>query len=102
MVTYRSLVFVLLAIVGPLWVMRPAFGEDCTSVIALSKIVSTAVADQESVDQHAAKFCSEYSRGVQSSSDSSFGASFKFLSASFGAAGATKEEVASKYCSASN
>lgn len=77
-----------------------ATAGECQSVISLSKIVSTVVQDKESVEENAATFCSEYSRGSSVNSSTNFGASFKFLSASFGSAGATTEQVASKYCSA--
>ncbi|MGC2164578.1 MAG: hypothetical protein WA632_01035 [Gallionella sp.] len=79
-----------------------AMGQECESVIALSKVVSSTVADKDSVEQHAANFCNEYSKSSGSSSSTSFGASYKFLSASFGSSNVSAEAVASKYCSASN
>jgi H-type lectin domain len=78
------------------------FAQDCSSVIALSKTVATTVSDQESVEKHASNFCREYARGNTSTTGTSFGASFKFLSASFGQSNASTETVASKYCSASD
>jgi hypothetical protein len=79
-----------------------ASGQNCTSVLALSKVVSTVVSDRDSLEKHASNFCSENSRVVDGSSSASFGASYKFLSASLGNSSASREEVASKYCSASN
>lgn len=79
-----------------------ALAQECESVVALSKVVSTVVSDKESVDQHAANFCSEYAKSSGRNSSASFGASYKFLSASLGKSNASHEEVASKYCSASN
>lgn len=79
-----------------------ASAQECESVVALSKVVSTVVSNRDSVEQHAANFCNEYSRSSGRSSSSSFGASFKFLAASFGSNSASVDEVASKYCSASN
>lgn len=74
----------------------------CESVIALSKTVSTTSYDQEAVESNAANFCSEYAKGNTAVSGTSFGASYKFLSASYGNSTATTETVASKYCSSSN
>ena len=76
--------------------------QDCSNVIALSKISSTFVSDQDTVESHATNFCSEYAKGSASTSGTSFGASFKFLSLSFGNSNASTETIASKYCSASN
>jgi hypothetical protein len=76
--------------------------QECESVIALSKVVATVVADKDSVEQHAANFCNEYSRSGGKSSSASYGASYKFLSASYGSTSASVESVASSYCSASN
>lgn len=79
-----------------------AHAQQCETVVALSKVVSTVVSDKDSVDQHASNFCNEYARSSGRSSSSSFGASYKFLSASFGSSSVSIDEVASKYCSASN
>lgn len=79
-----------------------ANAQECESVVALSKVVSTVVSDKDSVEQHASNFCNEYAKSSGKSSNSSFGASYKFLSASFGSSSASVEEVASKYCSATN
>lgn len=76
--------------------------QDCESVIALSKTQAVTVSDEETVNQHAENFCNEYSKSSGSSSSTSVGASYKFLSASFGQSGASMEQVASRYCAASN
>lgn len=76
--------------------------QECENVIALSKTVSTTVSDKESLESHAANFCSEYKNSRSSSSGTSFGASYKFLAASYGTSNANADEVASKYCSASS
>jgi hypothetical protein len=78
-----------------------AKGERCESVIALSKTKGTVVVKQHEVQSHAENFCKEYSKGSASGSSASFGASYKFLSLSFGNANASQEEVASRYCSGS-
>ncbi|TBY54537.1 hypothetical protein E0H59_13710 [Rhizobium leguminosarum bv. viciae] len=78
------------------------FAQECESVIALSKVQSVVISDKATVDQHAANFCNEYSKSSGNSSSTSFGASYKFLSASFGQSGASMEQVASRYCSAEN
>lgn len=77
-----------------------SFAQECESVIALSKVQSVVISDQATVDQHAANFCNEYSKSSGNSSSTSFGASYKFLSASYGQSGASMEQVASRYCSA--
>ncbi|WP_275183458.1 hypothetical protein [Citrobacter freundii] len=79
-----------------------SFADECQSVIALSKVVNTTVQDRDEVETNAANFCNEYSKGSSSGNSSSYGASFKFLSASFGSSNVTAEQVASKYCSASD
>ncbi len=77
-----------------------SFAQECESVIALSKVQSVVISDQATVEQHAANFCNEYSKAAGNNSSASFGASYKFLSASFGQSGASMEQVASRYCSA--
>lgn len=76
--------------------------ETCESVVALSKLVSSMVQDKESVEGHAAKFCSEYSKRSSSGGSINVGASYKFLSLNMGSSSASEDEVASKYCSASS
>lgn len=79
-----------------------ASAQNCENVIALSKIRSTVVQDAEAVEQHASNFCKEYAKSSGSRKSTSYGASYKFLSASFGSSGASVEEVASKYCASDN
>jgi hypothetical protein len=76
--------------------------QSCENVIELSKIRNTVVQDNSAVEQHASSFCKEYAKSSGKSSSSNFGASYKFLSASFGSSGASMEEVASRYCSSDN
>lgn len=76
--------------------------KHCETLIALSKTVSSVVSGRSSVEQNAQNFCSEYARTTSSSRSTSFGASYKFLSLSLGNSGASADEVASKYCSASS
>lgn len=78
-----------------------ASAQECLSVIALSKTVSTTVSDKETVENNARNFCNSYSSGRTSASGTNFGASYKFLSATFGKSNASAETVASKYCDAS-
>lgn len=98
----RYLILVFGAVVFLISVSGNVVAQECESVIALSKVVATVVSDRDSVEQHAANFCNEYSRSGGKSNSASFGASYKFLSASFGSTSASMEAVASKYCSASN
>lgn len=79
-----------------------AGGEECSSVIALSKVVQTSSSDQSEVQQSARDFCSEYQKYRANSNSANFGASYKFLSASFGSSSASVDQVASRYCSAEN
>jgi hypothetical protein len=92
----------LMAAVAVTMIGTAAAAQECESVIALSKVVTTVVSDKETVDQHAANFCNEYRRSYGQSSSASFGASFKFLAATFGSSSASADDVASKYCSASS
>src|SRR3712207_2091918 len=85
------------------WVLASSVhAQDCSSVIALSKLRSSTASSVAEVQSHAAKFCSEYSRNRSDSNTSSAAASYKFLSASFSSGSASVDEVASKYCSAQN
>lgn len=79
-----------------------AVAQQCESLISLSKLSSTTIADKSAVEQHASNFCSEYSKSGGKSSSSSFGASYKFLSLSSANADTSVEAIASKYCSASS
>jgi len=78
-----------------------ASAQECLSMIELSKTVSTTISDQETVESHARNFCNSYSSGTTSTSNSSFGASYKFLSASYGKSNVSVETIASQYCDAS-
>lgn len=83
-------------------IVTESHSENCESVISLSKLSRSTLSDESSVSSHASNFCNEYSRSKGVTNTSSFGASFKFLSLSFGSSSASAEEVASKYCSASS
>lgn len=76
--------------------------DDCTAVIALSKISDSIVANSSEVRSNASNFCSEYEKFESGSESISAGASYKFLSGTFSSGSASLDEVASKYCSASN
>lgn len=78
------------------------FADDCSTVIALSRVRNISISDQNAVEANAANFCSEYSSSHGQSSSASFGASYSFLAASFGGSSATVDQVASRYCSASS
>lgn len=79
-----------------------AQAQQCESVIELSKTRSTVVQDNKAVSQHASNFCREYSSVSNRSASRNFGASYKFLSATFGSSSASADEVASKYCASDN
>jgi len=76
--------------------------EECSSVIALSRISSSTTVSSSELTSHANAFCSEYAQAKSSNKTVSAGASYKFLSGTFSSGNATADEVASKYCSASN
>jgi hypothetical protein len=73
-----------------------AYAGDCESLIGLSKVVTTTTSDKTAL----ANFCNEYRSHHADSSSHNFGASYKFLSASYGSSGASVDDVASRYCSA--
>lgn len=73
---------------------------ECEQVIALSKEVRDTVKTQSDFDENAEAFCNEYFRSESSRNSRSYGASYKFLSASIGKENASESEIASKFCSA--
>lgn len=79
-----------------------AQAESCVSLIELSKSTSYRIVEQSAFDSEAATFCSAYSRNASTQSDSNFGASYKFFSASYGQDNASTESIASKVCSSNN
>lgn len=83
-----------------LMVCIPASAQQCENLIALSKTVSSTVADKSAFEQHAANFCSEYKKSGSSSAETKAAASWKFISASYGQSNMSTDEVASKACSA--
>ncbi|MFV9668301.1 hypothetical protein ACNY68_04805 [Pantoea sp. KXB25] len=91
-----------LTVIIPWLMCASASADDCESIISLSRIVSETTYDKDAVEQNANYFCHAYSQGTSISNDSNFGASYKFLAASFGSSNVTVTEVASKYCSASD
>jgi len=76
--------------------------DTCYRIIELSKTVRTSTSNSNEVDAHARNFCEEYRRYRSNKVDSDFGASYKFLSASFSSGSASVDDVASKYCDAVN
>lgn len=76
--------------------------QECESVIALSKVQSVTISDEATVKQQAQNFCNEYSSTKKSGGSISASASYKFLSGSFGSSSSSAEDIASRYCSASN
>ena len=77
-------------------------GADCIDVIRFSRVTMTEVEDKSAIDQHAANFCSEYSRSGTSSSSRSYGLSYGILAATIGRGSVSAETVATKYCSATD
>lgn len=80
----------------------PATAQECESIIVFAKTSAVTVADSSAFATEAANFCNAYSKGATTSSDTNFGASYKFLAASFGQENASTETIASKVCSATN
>jgi hypothetical protein len=79
-----------------------AMANDCSSVIALSRTQSSTIESSDDVRNQANRFCNEYTSENSRSRSANFGASYKFLSATFGSGDASEEQVASKYCSSSD
>lgn len=79
-----------------------ASAQECEKLITLSKTVSSTVAEKSAFEKHAANFCSEYKRSGSRAAATNSGASWKFISASFGQSNMSVEDAASKVCSASS
>jgi hypothetical protein len=92
----------LLAIALAAICLPAASQQGCETVISMSRLQAVSISNNQTVQQHATNFCQEYSKNKGKSGGSNFGASYKFLSASFGSSNASVEAVASKYCSASD
>lgn len=80
----------------------PLHAQQCENLIALSKTVTSTVADKTAFEKHSANFCSEYKKSGSSGASTNAGASYKFISASFGQSSMSTDEVASKVCSANS
>lgn len=76
--------------------------ENCSDIVLLSRVTSQTSASSDEVQSNAQNFCSAYQRYISNQSGTSFGASYKFLAASFGNSAASVDDVASRYCSASD
>ena len=76
--------------------------EQCLGIIAHSRVVNSQFSDEQEFEQRASNFCDEYSRTRTDTSSRSYGASYKYLSASVGASNASYEDLASRFCSAEN
>jgi hypothetical protein len=74
--------------------------QRCEGLLKLSREVRADSSNASEVFAQASNFCSEYSKMSGSRNEQSFGASYKFLAASYGASGASIESVAARYCSA--
>jgi hypothetical protein len=79
-----------------------AFGQNCESVIALSKTSAAQVSDQQTIEQQARNFCSDYRQARSSGSSMDAGGSYGLFSASVGMTNQSSDSVASKYCSSEN
>jgi hypothetical protein len=81
----------------------PAYGEDCTNVLALSRDLSTSLSDNASVQTAAQQFCSQYKSYLTSHDSTSFGANYlDILSGSYDNSNSNITETASRYCSAAD
>ena len=99
MLARRVIVCIVFAI---LLFSERAFAQNCENILAVSKIVNITISASAAVEQHAYSFCNEYRKHREDASTSSFGASYEFLSATFGTTTTTVDQVASRYCSASS
>lgn len=73
--------------------------NECTKLIALSKVSAKKIENKSMFESHASSFCKEYQRSQRSQSQANYGASYKFLSASMGKSRGNTSEIASRYCS---
>ncbi|MFZ6759546.1 hypothetical protein ACO0K9_20255 [Undibacterium sp. Ji50W] len=93
----KTLVFIIATTISTL-----VFAADCTDVIALSKIKSEVVQGSSSLETAARNFCSEYSSAKTSGKTMKMGGMYDGLGASFGSGSVSADQVASKYCDASD
>ena len=90
----------ILAIVSIWAVSVHAQVSECTSIIEASRVVRIEYRNQQRFELYANNFCDEYSRTLRSTTDRSYGASYKFLSASVERRNASYDELATIFCSA--
>ena len=90
----------IIVFAGLLAFAQTAKAEDCSSVIALSKVSSSTISSKNSFEQAASRFCNDYSRSKSSGTAMNAGGSYGAVSASFGQSSSDSEQVASRVCSA--
>ncbi len=83
-------------------IVMDATASECTAVIALSKIRTDVVQDSSSLETAARNFCKEYASAKNSGKTMNVGVSYSGLGASFGSGSVSAEQIASKYCDASD
>lgn len=79
-----------------------ANAENCSSILELAKIKNIRSEAATDFQNHASNFCKTYQSESSIKSNASFGASYKFLSASMNKGSASYAEVASTYCSSTS
>ncbi|MBC3917116.1 hypothetical protein H8L32_06485 [Undibacterium sp. CY18W] len=75
---------------------------DCRDVIELSKVASEVVQGSAELETTARAFCKEYASAKANNKSMNVGGNYGPLSASFGQSSASAEQIASKYCDASD
>lgn len=79
-----------------------ANAENCSSILELAKIKNTRSEAATDFQNHASNFCKTYQSETSRTTNTSFGASYKFLAASMNKGSASYDEVASTYCSSTS
>ncbi len=72
-----------------------ASADNCANIIELSRLKYAVSTNKSDIEQNASQFCNEYHKSSDQRNSQSFGASYKFLSASYSSGSASEEEVAS-------
>jgi hypothetical protein len=79
-----------------------AMEDDCSAVLALSRIKSGVTRSKNEIASAASDFCKAYSESKAAGKTISVGASYDLLAASFSSGSVSSDAIASRYCSASS
>jgi len=74
----------------------------CSDVIALARASSGTVLDERTIESHASNFCNNFELYKKRKGNSSFGVAYEALALTMDSKSSSVDQIASKYCSASN